>query len=85
MKSGGKDKALKDFDLLDPTDIKIHADGAKTGFVGERLVHLETSQIPSLYVSARKGAISHERKGTEIFYFKNMPEKENENWKFIMQ
>lgn len=74
MKSGGIDQAKKDFDLLAPTEVRVYPGGAKTGLVGKRLVHLETGDIPSLYVTGRKATPNHERgKGTEIFYFQRMP------------
>ena len=86
MKSGGLDQAKNDFAMLDPRDIKVYHGGSKMGFVGDRLVHLETSEIPTLYVSGRRKTLTHEKgMGSEIVYFKRMPKEDNKNWQGLFK
>ena len=83
QKAGGLDQAKRDFDFLDPTSIKIYADGSKTGFAGQRLIHLESREIPSLYISGNRGAINKGQE-SEIFYFKHMPDESNKIWESML-
>ena len=86
QKSGGLQQAYADFDLLDPIDVKIYGDGSKSGFVGpsQRLVHLETGEIPSIYITRKKASATNKRgKTSEIFYFKHMPDENSKNWQNI--
>ena len=83
LKAGGLDQAKRDFDLLDPTDVKIYADGSKTGYAGQRLIHLETHEIPSLYISGKKSGTTRGQR-SEIFYFKHMPDESNKSWENIL-
>ena len=85
QKAGGLNQAEKDFNFLDPTIVKIYADGSKMGYVGQRVIHLEAGEIPSLYISGKKGATTIGKgQDSEIFYFKHMPDKSNKNWKSML-
>ena len=84
QKAGGLKQAYADFDLLDPIDVKIYGDGSKSGFVGQRMVHLETGQIPSIYITGKKAGRTNKRgKNSEIFYFKVLPDENNKNFQNI--